>query len=99
MQNVTQARKPLLAALMSFVLPGFGQLYNGELNKAIWLFLGFAFLTVPGMALIALYLPNGLMLPTLLISLVMTLSTWVYGIVDAWRSARSKQDYSTCSWQ
>ncbi|HEY8102209.1 MAG TPA: signal peptidase I [Burkholderiaceae bacterium] len=99
MQNVTQARKPLLAALMSFVLPGFGQLYNGELNKAIWLFLGFAFLTVPGMALIALYLPSGWMLPTLLMSFIMTLATWGYGIVDAWRSARSKQDYSTHAWQ
>ncbi len=99
MQNSTQPRKPLVAALMSLVLPGFGQLYNGELNKAIWLFLVFAFLTVPGMALIALYLPNGWMLPTLLLSFVMTLSTWIFGMVDAWRSARSKQDYSIRSWQ
>lgn len=99
MQNLTQPRKPPLAALMSFVLPGFGQLYNGELNKAIWLFLGFAFLSVPGMALIALYLPNGWMMPALLLSLVLTLLCWGYGMIDAWRSARSKQDYMMQAWQ
>ena len=55
-----RARQPALAALMSMLLPGLGQLYNGEANKAIWLFLVFAVLAVPGMALVALYLPQGL---------------------------------------
>ena len=48
-------RRPLLAALASLVLPGFGQLYNGDLNRAIWLFLSFALLCIPGVALVALY--------------------------------------------
>ena len=52
-------RKPWLAALASLVLPGLGQFYNGELNRAIWLFLTFALLSIPGLALMALYLPDG----------------------------------------
>src|ERR1035437_8111104 len=76
-----------------------GTLYNGELNKAIWLFLGFAFLSVPGIALISLYLPDGWMMPTLLLSLALTLICWGYGTIDAWRCARSKQDYMPLAWQ
>jgi signal peptidase I len=99
MQNEINPRKPLLAALMSSVLPGFGQIYNGEINKAIWLFLIFAFLTVPGMALVALYLPDVLMMPALLLSLVMTIAAWAYGIVDAWRTAKRLNAYVAQPWQ
>lgn len=92
-------RKPLFALLMSFILPGFGQLYNGELNKAIWLLVGFALLTVPAVALIALYLPASWMLPALLGSLLLLGLLWVYGWVDAFRSARRQQDYVLKPWQ
>lgn len=92
-------RKPLFALLMSFILPGFGQLYNGELNKAIWLLVGFTLLTVPAVALIALYLPASWMLPALLGSLLLLGLLWVYGWVDAFRSARRQQDYVLKPWQ
>jgi signal peptidase I len=70
------------------VLPGFGQFYNGDLNRAIWLFLSFALLCIPGVALVALYLPDQLMLPTLLLGLLATLGLWAYAVWDAWRHAR-----------
>lgn len=92
-------RKPLVAALASFVLPGFGQLYNGDLNRAIWLYLGFALLSIPGMALVALYLPDGLMLPTLLLGLVMTVGLWGYAVRNAWRSACGTADVPAKPWQ
>lgn len=92
-------RKPLFALLMSFILPGYGQLYNGDINKAIWLFLGFTLLIIPAIALIALYLPANLMLPALLGSLLLLFVLWIYGMVDAFRSARRKQDYVLQSWQ
>lgn len=92
-------RNPLTALAMSLVLPGFGQLYNGELNKAIWLFLVFAFLCIPGIALVALYLPDGLMMPALVLSLVATFSLWLYGMVDAWRGAKARPLYSPERWQ
>src|SRR5690606_17732144 len=31
----------LFAGMMAFLLPGYGQLYNGRWNKALWLFLVF----------------------------------------------------------
>lgn len=95
----TRPRKPLFALAMSLILPGFGQLYNGEANKAIWLFLGFAFLSVPGIALVALYLPGGWMMPALLASIAATLALWLYGMIDAWREATRRQDYRPASWQ
>ena len=76
-------RQPWLAALASLVLPGFGQLYNGDLNRAIWLFLSFALLCVPALALDALYLPARLMLPCLLLGLA--LAVWGYAVWDAWQ--------------
>lgn len=98
MQEI-RPRKPLLALAMSLVLPGFGQLYNGEANKAIWLFLGFALLSIPGVALVALYLPDGWMMPALLASMTATLSLWLYGMFDAWREARTLRDYRPRAWQ
>lgn len=95
----TKPRQPLKAALMSLVLPGFGQLYNGEINKAIWLFLGFALLSVPGMALVSLYLPDRLMMPALLLSVALTLGLWIYGVIDGWRQAKFLHEYIPESWQ
>ncbi len=82
--------KPLTALLMSLVLPGFGQLYNGQVNKAMWLFLGFALLSVPGIAIAALYLPTVLTFPLLLLSAVAVLGLWLYAMADAWRQAAAQ---------
>ena len=95
----SKPRHALTAAVMSSVLPGFGQFYNGELNKAIWLFLCFALLSIPGIVFLSLHLPGGLMIPALVLSLLTTLAIWLYGIVDAWRQARLRQDYIPESWQ
>ncbi|MET3133657.1 signal peptidase I [Oxalobacteraceae bacterium GrIS 1.11] len=92
-------RKPILAGLMSSVLPGYGQLYNGEINKAIWLFLVFSFLSQPGIALVALYLPDAAMMPALVCGLLLTLALWICGIVDAVRSARRLPQYVAKPWQ
>ena len=92
-------RRPWIAAIASLVLPGFGQLYNGELNRAIWLFLSFALLCIPGVALVALYLPARLMLPCLLLGLFATLAVWVYAICNAWRSARQYPGRTLHAWQ
>jgi signal peptidase I len=97
--NKTASRRPIVAMFMSLLLPGFGQLYNGEVNKAIWLFLAFAFLSVPGVALVALYLPDGWMMPALVLALAAALSLWLYGMADAWRQARARPDYRPERWQ
>ncbi len=92
-------RRPIVAALASLVLPGFGQLYNGDLNRAIWLFLGFAVLCIPAIALIALYLPDGLMLPVLVLGLVAALGVWGYAVWDAWRGACDHRGGPAKAWQ
>ena len=94
-----QARKPLFALLMSLVLPGFGQLYNGQINKALWLFLIFTLLTVPLIVVIALYLPSSLMLPTLFLSLLAVVGVWLYSMYDAWTTAKQEKNYVLKAWQ
>lgn len=96
---ILKPRKPLFALLMSLILPGYGQLYNGDLNKAIWFFLGFALLTIPAVAIFALYLPSRWTLPAFILGLIAVVGVWVYGMVDAFRSARRNPDYELKAWQ
>lgn len=92
-------RHPLLATAMSFILPGFGQLYNGQLNKGIMLFIAFIVCSLPLQILAALYLPAALMLPLLIISLLLTLGLWLYGVIQAWKQAIKHPDYMLKDWQ
>ncbi|WP_323128844.1 signal peptidase I [Thiothrix litoralis] len=92
-------RQPWFAAFMSLILPGYGQLYNGDINKATWLFLGFSLLAIPVMVVIALYLPVSWTFPTLLLSLLTIIGLWGYSVVDAFRTARRLQDYVLKPWQ
>ena len=93
-------RNPWIAALLSVALPGLGQFYNGDLNKAFWLFLGFALAgCFPGVTIAALYVPAVLMLPMLLTSVGLTFGLWGVAIVDAWRGAARRQVYTRREWQ
>ena len=92
-------RRPLAALLLSLALPGLGQLYNGELNKALWLFLAFVLVGVPGITLVALVMPSALMLAMLCLSVLVTLGIWLGAAFDAWRQARRRQIYSRAPWQ
>lgn len=91
MHTLYQPRRAWFALLMSMVLPGFGQLYNGQANKAIYVFLSFALVLIPGLALVALYLPTGWVVP---VGALATLLLWGYGMADAWRTARSQSAYT-----
>jgi signal peptidase I len=91
--------RPWLALLMSLVLPGYGQLYNGALNKAIWIFLSFAFSTIPLGALIAIYLPDAWLISALAVCTLASVAVWVYGMVDAWREAKQSVAFARKSWQ
>ena len=99
MTDTTHPRKPLLALCLSLALPGFGQFYNGELNRAIWLFLAISLLVIPGMAAIALHLPASVMMPALVLATATALGLWVYAAVDAWRGARRRGNHVRPAWQ
>ncbi len=92
-------RKPHHALLMSLVLPGFGQLYNGCANRGIFLFLGFVILSGPSLAVAALYLPAPWTVLVSAQSLLSALAIWIYGMVDAWRTAKRQTDYTPLAWQ
>ena len=97
--NDNHPRRPFVAALLSLALPGLGQLYNGEVNKALWLFLGFVLIGAPGETIAALYVPAALMLPLLVVCVLLTFGVWLYAIADAWRSAKNRQIYTRREWQ
>lgn len=92
-------RNPWLAGLMSAMLPGLGQLYVGQADRALWLVLVFALASLPGMTLAAIHLPARAMLPALVTSLLVALGTWLYAIVDAVREARRCRDFRPRPWQ
>jgi signal peptidase I len=93
-------RNPWFASLLSLALPGLGQFYNGDLNKALWMFLGFVLIgCFPGVTIAALYVPAVLMLPLLLISVGLTFGVWAFAIGDAWRGAARRQIYTRREWQ
>jgi len=92
-------RKPVLALVLSVILPGLGQLYNGQLNRGVFLFLAFVFVTLPFVAFVALVLPPVWLLPLLVLSLVATLGIYGYSIWDAWKVARQLVDYHPYPWQ
>ena len=92
-------RRPLLAMTLSVMLPGLGQLYNGQLNKGIFLFLMFVFISIPYVALVALTLPAQWLMPLLILSLILTLGLYLFGIWDARQVARHSTDYRPHQWQ
>lgn len=94
-----QPRRPVIAALLSFAMPGLGQLYNGQLNAGLWTFLGFVAAGALGITLAALYVPAAAMLPLLVLSVVATLGLWLGAIVQAWRGAQARQVYARRGWQ
>jgi signal peptidase I len=99
MPTLIQPRKPWLAALMSFILPGFGQLYNGEVNKAIWIFVVFSFIVIPWGALVAMYLPDSWLIFGLVDATIGAIGIWLWATVDAGRRAHKLTQYEPKSWQ
>jgi len=95
----TTSRNPWMAALMSLVLPGFGQLYNGHVNKGLLLFIGICLINVPLVLWLVLDLPTSLTLPLVILTLLASIVLWLYGIINAYRSAKKLNNYTLQSWQ
>lgn len=67
-----QQKNPVLAAVLSALVVGIGQIYNGENSK--------------GLKLLAGYIISWFLV-TILIGLITTPILWVYGIYDAYKTA------------
>ncbi|MCE5295900.1 MAG: DUF5683 domain-containing protein [Euryarchaeota archaeon] len=69
-----------LAAVLSFLIPGLGQIYNGQIGKGL-------------IMIIAAIVCGVLML--LLIGIVLYLILWVWGIYDAYNTAKKINQEAT----
>jgi len=80
-------RAPKLALFASLVLPGLGQLYNGQPSKGLLLLLGLAAAT-PVSAWLALHASKHLIWIIILAFLLLSLALYVYSMIDAFRTAK-----------
>lgn len=97
--TIIKPRSGLIAGMMSLCLPGLGQLYNGQINKASWFIMASAFFTIPAFVFSVLHLPSELMVNGLTVSLFFCGFIWVYSALEAFVTARKKKQYTPHSWQ
>ena len=70
-------KSPLAALALSFLFPGLGQLYNNQNRKAITLIVGYII---------------SFILCLILIGVVLVIVIWIYGMYDAFNSAKALND-------
>lgn len=75
------------ALLLSLIMPGLGQVYNGEVSKGISLFLIFAF-SIPGFSWLALNGPNFSLWILVLLGVLFALGIYVLSCTDAFKRAK-----------
>ena len=92
-------RRPWLAALLSAVLPGFGQFYVGDANRALGIFLAFALLGIPAVVVASLFVPVRLTAVLVAVATLATLGVWLFAVVDAWRLAGRRDPFVPAPWQ
>lgn len=84
-------RRPILASAASLLLPGLGQIYNGEVARGVALLLVLA-LSLPSAAWLAVHGPRRLLLVFVLAGALATLAVYGYSVVAAYRSAARRRD-------
>ncbi|HEY9247007.1 MAG TPA: zinc-ribbon domain-containing protein [Candidatus Methanoperedens sp.] len=85
-QKQTQVKNPGIAALLSFLISGAGQIYNGQLAKGIA-----AFITMTIGFIIAISTPSVMdpaMLLLILFMWIVILIVWIYWVYDAYNTAQ-----------
>jgi signal peptidase I len=90
--NLSTAREPWLAAVLSLFAPGLGHIYTGRLVPGLVLFL-LSLLFVPLVVLAALLDRSTLVLVGLMAAGVGLLGVYLYAVVSAYRSARRQHDF------
>ncbi|WP_020396589.1 signal peptidase I [Thiolinea disciformis] len=92
-------RQPLMAFLLSAILPGLGQIYNGELNKAAWFFLIFTSLSVPALGFSLVHLPAAWGIWAIALFTGLSSLVWLANMIQAFRSAYRQPAQPLHSWQ
>ena len=95
---MTATRRPVVAAVASLLLPGLGQIYNGEIARGITLLLSLAVL-LPSAAWLAVHGPRCALSPFILAGVIASVAVYVYAVVAAYRSAaRLRDGFAPGSW-
>lgn len=76
-QNKATNSDPGIAAIASALLPGLGQMYNGEITKGIILLIAYSF---------------SAMLIVVIIGIFMVVPIWLYAIYDAYSTAKNSME-------
>lgn len=89
-EKESKKKEPLLAMVLSIIVPGLGQIYNDQIKKGLILLAGFIII---GIAIFVLYLITTIVtygnsavccLPIFIVLFII----WVYGIYDAYKTAK-----------
>ena len=83
---VTEARRPLVALFAALLLPGLGQVYNGEPARGAALLFSVAML-LPSAAWLALHGPRSLLSLVIVVGVVASLAIYVHSVKAAYRTA------------
>lgn len=94
----TAIRKPRSALLAALLMPGLGQLYLGDLPRALCVLLGVA-LAVPAAAHLALGGPAQLLCFSVFAGVLTALALYAWSVWDAVRLARRASSKALHSWQ
>ena len=79
-------KNPVLAAILSFIITGLGQLYNGDVKKGVLLFVG--------QILVVLILWR----ISWTIGSLVSFGIWAYGVYDAYTSAQAAGGANITQW-
>ncbi|MGV8121671.1 MAG: signal peptidase I [Candidatus Xenobiia bacterium LiM19] len=85
-ENTAGRNRKWIAAAMALMMPGMGQMYNGELVKGLSVFVIFLVLWIIGMRLSAM-LPDRLLIAGITMTVLVVLLTYIIAAIDAFRQA------------
>jgi signal peptidase I len=88
---VAKPRRPLVALFAGLLLPGLGQVYNGEPARGAALLFSVAML-LPSAAWLALHGPRSLLSFVIVVGVVASLTIYIYSVKAAYRTAARLRD-------
>jgi signal peptidase I len=95
--QAAKPRRPLVALFAGLLLPGLGQVYNGEPARGAVLLFSVALL-LPLAAWLALHGPRFLLAPVIIAGVVASLVVYVHSVKAAYRSAAHRDGFSPGPW-
>jgi len=87
-------RKAWAAAVLGIVMPGLGQVYNGELLKGACIFIASVLIAFFGLQ-VSIYFADKLILPIIALSLILYLAIYILAVIDAFIVSRKRNKQHT----